>query len=268
MQFDRSVVATDPSLESEWWETEGFVVGVDHDHVYLCAPASGGEAEEETGSIAALAPDTGVRAWTADGPCTQPVRHGELLTFVTHDPAVDGGHLVFTLDASSGAERSRRVLDDGIDDSVIGIDAVVALGDQTVATGVQSDVIVFDSQGAEAARYPWRTGTPLAGIADVLFIDQAPGLLALDVDRQADIWSTDSASALAIDDAVFELNAADGVVARLEPSTGNVLWQAEVGLTNSFRAAVSDDVVYVATNLAVIAIDVGSGDVLWVEPLG
>ncbi len=268
VQFDRKVVATDPSVATEWWETEGFVVGVDHDHVYLCVPEVVGEVEEETGSVVALTPETGQRAWTVEGPCAEPVRHGDLLTFVTHDPMVDGGHLLFTVDATSGTERSRRVLDDGIDDRVIGIDAVVALGDRTIAAGVQSDVIVLDSTGVETARYPWRTGTPLTAIDGVLVVDGSPGLVALDVDRQADIWATDNTNIVAIDGAIFELAATDGVVARLDPSTGNTRWQAEVGLTNAIRVAVDGDVAYVATNLAVIAMDVATGEILWVEPLG
>jgi outer membrane protein assembly factor BamB len=255
-----STVAIDLETGRERWRAPGWVSAALDDTVYLCRGDDGD-------GLTAVDTATGSDRWSTDLGCHPLVAHGDLLTVVTRDPAVDGGHLLLTIDAATGALLSSAPLFDGIDDQVGGFDDAVAVGTTTVVGGSKADLVVLAADGSELARSSMLRGWPRGEADGAVVVGDWDGIGAADPDTLTELWSMPVANGLAtvavVAGSIWRLDSSAGVVVRLSPFTGDPRWTARVGYTSSFDVAAVDDTAYILTTTALLAVDNTSGEVLW-----
>jgi len=256
---DRGLVALDLGTDEVLWRTSGSHEAVEEDVVYVCR----GPNEDRVVSINAR---TGEERWTAQIPCSGIVPQGDLVTLVTFDPEVDGGHLLAQIDSGTGEVLSIVPLDDGTEDQVTGLDGAVGVAGLTVTGGEYANLIIFDSLGREVFRQQDGIAQPLASVDGVVFFGGHDSFVAYDPERRRELWQLDSDAFtnVAIDDGgIWQLTTSH--VSRLDPLDGNTLWTVEVGVTSSFDVREHDGVAFVVTSLEVFAIDNESGRIIWSE---
>ena len=244
------------------WRAGGSVVGASEGVVYLC------RGDEEIATLVAVEVPSGAERWATEVPCTEPVLHDEVLHLVTFDPAVDGGHLLAVIEADTGEVRSLEPIDDGIDDQVTGLDGAIRVGDLTVTGGVQANLIILDREGTEVFRQADGFGTPLGSMGDVALFIAYDELIGFDLTTREVIWRSSVAN---LEDVVAEGGSAwqrDGsMVSRLDPETGQPIWTTDVGRTSGFDVSSAAGIAYVTTTVSIVAIDNGTGAVLWNETI-
>lgn len=254
-----SAVAVDLETGRELWRTTGWVSTAVGDTIYLCRGDDGD-------GLAAVDAATGTDRWTTNLGCHPLVDHGDLLTVVTRDPAVDGGHLLLTIEAATGALVSAESLFDGLDDQVGGFDNAVAVGTTTVVGGPQADLVVLAADGTEIARSSTLRGWPRGEADGAVVVGDWDSIGTADPGTLNELWSMPIDNGLATvavtDGSIWRLDPG-GIVAELSPATGDPIWFAEVGYTGSVDVAAVDDTAYLLTTTALIAVDNTTGDVLW-----
>jgi outer membrane protein assembly factor BamB len=251
--------AYDPLSGAETWQADGFIAAVDEETVYVCR---GGDAD----LLAAVDSETGTEQWQENLPCGYLVVRGDVITIVAVDREVDGGHELLLVDSSTGAVILREKLDDGIDDQVNGFEGVVLAGDRVVIAGHQADLVVLGGDAEELIRRPVGLGTPIGVVDDLVIIAGHDRVAAIDPTTGETAWESQTLSrdSLAVsDDSLWSLDALTGSVSRLDPETGDPLWTTAVGLTSGFDVAANLSTAYVATSLAMIALDSSTGEVKW-----
>ncbi len=259
----RRTIALDPQTGAEIWSDEGHVASLDDDKVLLCR---GNDSE----TIVAVTASDGAEIWTAYGPCELTVVGEEVITIVAHDRDVDGGHELVLLDATTGEQLVRRVLDDGSDDQVAGFDGAIAVGDRVVTGGPQADLVIIGPDGEELMRGPGGQGAPIGSAGGVAILSGYSSFRGIDPVTGETLWITRDLARNKLQvagAAIWTLDSNEGTVARLDPLTGEPEWTAFVGISHSFAVAADETTVYVATPLALIAIDAATGDQLWWQHL-
>nr|MDJ0498448.1 PQQ-binding-like beta-propeller repeat protein [Acidimicrobiia bacterium] len=259
----RQTIALDPPTGAEIWSDEGYMAGLGGDKVLLCR---GNDSE----TIVAVTASDGAEVWSTYGPCELTAVGEELITIVAHDRAVDGGHELVLLDASTGEQLVRRVLDDGSDDQVAGFDGIVAAGDRVVVSGQQANLVILGRNGEELVRGPSGQGTPIGFARGVVVLAGYATTRGVDPSTGETLWSSSEFAPPDVQvagDAVWRLDSNEGTVSRLDPRTGEAEWSASVGISHSSAVAVDEDTAYVATPLALIALDATAGDRLWWQHL-
>jgi len=255
--------AYDTSTGVEIWQADGFIVADDEGTVYVCR-------SEDAEVLAAVDIETGAERWQANRPCGYSAVRGDLITIVAIDRDVDGGHELLLVDTSTGDVILRKTLDDGIDDQVNGFEGVVLAGDQVVIAGQQADLVVLGSDAEELVRRPARLGTPIGVADDLVIVATHDRVAAINPTNGETAWESQALNrdSLAVsEDTLWSLHAQTGSVSRLDPETGNPMWTTPVGLSSGFDVAASPSTAYVATSLAIVALDTSTGEVKWWQHL-
>lgn len=261
-ESDQQVVALDIGTDEILWSAEGFLNVVDGDSAFLCRGP-------DQNSIVSVDVRTGVEQWTASVPCSGIVPQGDQVTVVTFDPEVDGGHLLAQIDRQTGAVLLLEPIDDGFDDQVEAFEGAVGVLGLTLTGGSQANLVILDAEGREVFRDDDGIDSALGAVDGVAFFGGSFGqLVAYDPQGRQQLWRVDG---VAFDNvvlgnrALWQLTVDD--VRRLDPTTGNPVWTAEFGVTNSFDVAENNGVAYVLTSLDLVAIDNESGEILWSQPI-
>lgn len=256
-----SAVAVDLASGEAIWQTTGWVSAASGDVVYVCRG-------QDSDGLTAVDAATGEDLWTTDLPCESLVAHDDLLTVVGHDPNVDGGHRLVIVDATTGEPISDEALHDGYDDRVAGFEGAIAVGSNTIATGIQANLVVLSEDGTELARQPRGLGRPLGEAEGVAILGAHDRTVGYDLDQQAELWTLggDAFSTISVaGGSVWLLDRSGGTVSRLDPRTGQALWATPIGVTSSFDTTTNNTTTYVVTTQALVAVDNASGEILWSE---
>lgn len=252
-------VAIDLSSGEELWRTSGWIAASSGGVVYLCRG-------QDSDGLTAVDSVSGEDVWVTDLPCEFLVSHGDLLTIVGNDPNVDGGHRLIVVDAATGKQLSNETFLDGYDDQVEAFEGAIAVGSDTIATGIQANLVVLADDGRELVRQPKGLGYPMGEAEGIVILGAHDRAIGYDVAEQSEVWSLDidAFSAVSVaDGSVWLLDQASGAVSRLDPRTSETLWTSPVGLTTSFDVAGDADTAYVLTTQALVALDNTSGEIRW-----
>jgi outer membrane protein assembly factor BamB len=260
--------AYDPLTGQELWASQGWLVGSGSDSVdsvddlgtvYLC------RGEEGQGLVAVDAA-TGVDRWSPSGPC-QVASTGDRLVGLGYDPAVDGGARLVILDAENGTVLYDEPFDDGVNDRVLGLDGLVAVGNDLVAlAGGQSDLIVVNGNGDEVARHRDAIGSPIGAVAKTVIAVAHDRTVAVDAVSGDQLWQRPGdgfASMRMTGDVLVALTEDGAAVERIDPISGETMWNASVGQTAVFDAAAHGSTIYLSTTVAALALDLETGDLAW-----
>ncbi|MGC2241253.1 MAG: PQQ-binding-like beta-propeller repeat protein, partial [Acidimicrobiia bacterium] len=161
-------------------------------------------------------------------------------------------------------------LDDGIDDRVSGFEGATLAGDRVVVSGLQADLVVVGSDGTELVRRPGGVGIPIGIVGGLVVLAGYDHAAAIGPTTGETAWvssRTRPGSLVISDDTLWLLDAPAGTVSRLDPQTGDSLWTTPVGITNGFDVAVDASTAYIATSLAMIALDLSTGELEWWQHL-
>ena len=255
--FDGSATAAfDLSSGAEQWQADGYPVAADDFAVYVC----------RDDVLTAVNIETGAEQWNATVPCEFMIPTGDIATIIGGDRDVDGGYELIRIDLPSGDVIERRPFDDGVDDQVTGFEGAVAVGDRIIVAGGQAELVVLGMHGDELVRQHNGIGRPLGSAADLAIIVSHARVAAVDPISGEVMWdSTDHTrgSVAVAGGALWVLDADAGTVSRLDAESGIPMWTAPVGTTSGFAVAADEATAYVATSLAVVALDVPTGDLLW-----
>ncbi|MEM8746910.1 MAG: PQQ-binding-like beta-propeller repeat protein, partial [Actinomycetota bacterium] len=220
----------------------------------------------DSDGLAAVDPVTGIDRWSTDLPCGPLVAHAETATVIGADPDVDGGNRLLVVDTATGSVLVDRPIDDGLDDRVTGFERPVGLGETTVVGGFQADLVTISADGSEVARHDVAFGRILGVVDSLVVIADERVLRGVEPLSGAVVWEREFPAfpPIVVDGGgLWLVDGPAATAARLDPATGSNLWTADVGLTRGFDVAAADGVAYVVTTQALIALDVGTGDVLW-----
>ncbi|MEM9465548.1 MAG: PQQ-binding-like beta-propeller repeat protein [Actinomycetota bacterium] len=256
-----TAVAHDAATGAVRWRAVGWTVGAGATQLYLC------RGEEHVGLVA-VDPATGADRWTSALPCDV-VEIDDRLIAVTHDPAVDGGHRLLVGDAVTGAVLVDEAIDDGTDDQVTGFDALLRWGDVVVAAGPGADLVVIDTEGREVERWGTSVGWPVGVAAGDVLLSRRDGrgVFAHHLGTGAPLWELDAVDPsrrFAFDAGrSFVLDADGRRIDRIDPETGQPRWSVTIGAATGFDAAVVEDLVVLATPLALLGIDEATGEIRW-----
>ena len=258
---DRSggVIAVDLSSGEEVWRSTGWIAATGADVVYLCRG-------QDSDGLTAVDAATGEDLWVTDLACESLVSHGDLLTIVGHDRNVDGGHRLIIVDATTGTPISNEAFQDGYDDQVTGFEGAIAVGSNTIVTGIQANLVVLAEDGTELARQPRGLGHPMGEAEGVAILGAHDRAIGYDVAQQAELWTLDVDAFSTISVAggsVWLLDRASGTVSRLDHRTGQALWTTAIGATSSFDVTGDSRTAYILTTQALIAVDNASGETRW-----
>ncbi len=255
--FDGSqTVAFDLESGAERWRAEGYPVAIDDYAAYVC--------REDV--LTAVRVGTGTEVWSADLPCEFMVPTGDIATIIGGDRAVDGGYELVGVDLPTGYIFERRAFDDGVDDRVTGFEGAVAVDDQIVVAGGQADLVVLDMHGEELVRHPNGVGTPIGTASGLAILVSHDRVAAVDPISGEFMWSSSRytrGSVAVAGGGLWGLEIDGGRLSRLDAESGNPLWTAPIGMTAGFAVAANESTVFVATSLAVGALDAATGESLW-----
>ena len=258
---DRSgaAIAFDLSSGEEVWRTTGWIAAASGGVVYVCRG-------QDSDGLTAVDAATGEDLWMTDLVCESLVSHDDLLTIVGHDRNVDGGHRLVIVDATTGRPVSDEAFLDGYDDQVTGFEGAIAVGSNTVVTGIQANLVVLAEDGTELARQPLGLGYPMGEAEGVAILGAHDRAVGYDVAQLTEIWTLDVDAFSTISVAggsVWLLDRANGTVSRLDPRTGQALWATPIGATSSFDVTGNTKTAYILTTQALIAVDNASGETFW-----
>ncbi len=254
-----SAIAYDLPSGEEVWQTTGWIAAASEDVVYVCRG-------QDSDGLTAVNAATGEDIWVTDLACDPLVAHGDLLTIVSHDLDVDGGHRLLVVDAATGRPVSDEAFLDGYDDQVTGFEGAIAVGSDTVVTGMQANLVVLSDAGLEVARQPRGLGYPLGEAEGVAILGAYNRATGFDVAELSEVWTLDVDAFSTVSVAggsVWMLDRASGTVSRLDPRTGQQVWVASVGATSSFDVTAHSATAYILTTQALIAVDNANGETLW-----
>ena len=252
-------VAVDLLSGEELWRRPGWVTAAASNVVYVCRG-------QDSDGLAAIDARTGLDLWATDLACEPLVSHGELVTIISHDINVDGGHLTVIVNATTGELVSSKPLFDGYDDQVGGFNGAIAVDSGTLVAGQQAHLVILDQHGVELARQPRSLGNPFGQADGVAILGNHDRAIGFDSETRSELWVLDgnAFSNIAVaDGSVWLLGRSEGTVSLLNPRTGNSIWTTHIGLTSSFDVAADSDTTYVLTTQAVVAIDNYTGEIRW-----
>ncbi len=254
-------IAFDLSSGEELWRTPGWIAAARDGVVYLCRG-------QDSDGLTAVDSMGGEDFWATDLPCEFLVSHGDLLTVVGHDPNVDGGHRLIVIDATTGKQLSNEAFSDGYDDQVGGFEGALAVGSDTIATGIQANLVVLAADGTELARQARGLGYPMGEAEGIVILGAHDRAIGYDPAERSEVWSVDveAFSTVSVaDGSVWLLDQSSGAVSRLDPRSGQRMWTSNIGLTSSIDVAGNAHTAYVLTTQALIAVDNASGEIRWSE---
>jgi len=263
-----TLTAVDAATGEVRWELDGHRLGrlVDG-RLIVC---SGGDSE----TMSAVEPGSGRVVWSVDAGCEPSAVTGDRIVIPTWDEAVDGGMRLRIVESATGKVVVDRVLDDGIDDQVQGIDGAVAVGELVLLAGDQSDLVGVDRNGDELLRRPGAPGWPLGAVGDVGVFVGRQGVTGVDA-QGVQRWSVpavDTGSIAIAGAHVYALDPVAGEICRFRADVGPVDppaadWCAAVGRTNAWSVATDGDIVAVLTMLSVVVLDAETGALEWWTPV-
>ena len=255
--FDGSqTVAFDVTSRAERWRAEGYPVAIDDYAAYVC--------REDV--LTAVEVGTGAEVWAEDLPCEFMIPTGDIATIIGGDREVDGGYELVGVDLPTGYIFERRTFDDGVDDQVTGFEGAIAVEDRIVVAGGQADLVVLEMHGDELVRNPTGIGRPIGTASGLVILVSHEKLAAVDPISGEVMWSSFDHTRGSVEVAgggLWVLDGDGGTISRFDPESGSLLWTATVGMTAGFAVAADDSTVFVATSLAVVALDAATGNSLW-----
>jgi outer membrane protein assembly factor BamB len=123
---------------------------------------------------------------------------------------------------------------------------------------------VLDPAGEELLRDSSRLGTPIGYAGGGVIVARRSKITAMNPATGQSTWTDFVQSEVTVTgDAVWSLDPTGGTVARIDPKTGAPQWTAPIGISHGFAVAADDETAYVATVLAVFALDAATGKQLW-----
>ncbi|MCP3995871.1 MAG: PQQ-binding-like beta-propeller repeat protein [bacterium] len=255
--FDGSATfGLDVSSGAQLWRFAGQPLATDDYAAYVCR----GDI------LTAVDIVTGAEQWTAAVPCGFMVPTGDIATMVGGDRDVDGGYELVRIDLPGGDVIERRPFNDGVDDQVTGFDGALAVGDRILVAGTQAELVVLGMHGDELVRQPNGIGRPIGSAAGLAILVSHARVVAVDPINGEVMWSSPDytrGSVAVSGGALWTLDADAGTVSRFDAESGTPMWTAPVGTTSGFAVVADESTVFVATSLAVVALDASTGDLLW-----
>ena len=263
---DGALVALDAATGAVEWELDAHRLGRFVDgRLLLC---SGGDSQ----TMSAVEVDQGHVVWSVDAGCEPFAVIDERVIIPTWDEAVDGGMRLRVVDSTTGKMVVDRILDDGVDDRVLGIDGAVGVGDTVMLSGGQSDLVVVDGDGVELLRRAGAPGWPLGVVGNLGVFSDGRGVTAVNESGLLR-WSLpdrDPGSVAIAGEHLYTLDAGEirRFSADVDPSDpAAVDWSADVGRTDAWSVATDGEVVVVMTMLSVVALDAETGALEWWAPI-
>ena len=253
----------DPADGTEVWSVTGTLLDAVDDLALTCRSEEDGGRTRRFTEAHEL--DSGATRWSVEIGCGHTVGTDGGLVVVAGWRGEGGASEVAALDQADGTERWRTELRSG------GFDLAVAEG--RVLVGGGDGILAVDLSDGSVTQLDVAARSPFGAADGTVFATGVGEVVAFGAGDGSVRWTEpfgeleSGPPTVVSGGAVFVTDGAAGVIERRDPKDGEVLWRAEVGRSGRIGVAVHADAAYVATSVAVVALDLDTGEQHWWAPI-
>lgn len=238
---------------------EGRPLGVVGDLVISCRDRTADDPDGGPRGTEAHDLETGELRWSVDLGCGESIDSDGEVVALRGRPS-GGPDQLAIVEVATGTERAR------IDLGPRGGEPLI-VGDEVAVTTSRRGLILVDLDDGNT-RELGVEASPIGVAGGVLVAWTEAGYEGLDPASGQPIWTrpaVDRADAglLVSGDTLFAYDGPAGEVSRLDPTTREPTWTADLGRSSSVDVTVHDDVVYATTSTSTWALDLDTGEPTW-----